>query len=195
MGKLSESVKKILSLKAKSNLDDLVEISSENIVERVNTSKDTLLYSRAIESAITLVKNSSRSLPLLKDKKYLHVSFGNESTYLFNKLKKYINIDYYNSKDYNLLYEKTKYDGIVISYHGSSSSPYASNIIPKNISEVIEKIGKNNNVILTLFLNPYSLNSFEKIDNFNSIIFSTPLLPITTGTPTYKFLTPYSPFK
>ena len=68
------------------------------------------------------------------------------------------------------LFDKTKYDGIIISYHGSSSSPYASNIIPKNVSEVIEKIGENNSVILSLFLNPYSLNSFEKIDHFDSII-------------------------
>ena len=67
----------------------------------------------------------------------------------------------YNSKDYDPLFEKTKYDGIIISYHGSSSSPYASNIIPKNVSEVIEKIGENNSVIsvsythLTLPTTPY----------------------------------------
>ena len=170
MSKLSESVKKILSLKAKSNLDEIIEVSSENILERVNTPKDTLLYSRAMESAITLVKNSSKLLPLSKNKKYLHVSFGNESSYLFDKLRKYVEVDFYNSKDYNSLFDKTKYDGIIISYHGSSSSPYASNIIPQNVSEIIEKIGENNSVILSLFLNPYSLNSFEKIDHFDSII-------------------------
>ena len=170
MIKLAESVKKILSLKARSNLDVITEISSKNILDRVNTPKDSLLYSRAMESAITLVKNNSNSVPLLKDKKYLHVSFGNESTYFFNKLKKYIDVDSHNSKDFSLLFEKTKYDGIIISYQGSSSSPYASNIIPKNVSEIIEKIGKNNAVILSLFLNPYSLNSFEKIDDFDSIV-------------------------
>ncbi len=170
MSKLSESVKKILSLKAKSNLDEIIEVSSENILERVNTPKDTLLYSRAMESAITLVKNSSKLLPLSKNKKYLHVSFGNESSYLFDKLRKYVEVDFYNLKDYNSLFDKTKYDGIIISYHGSSSSPYASNIIPQNVSEIIEKIGENNSVILSLFLNPYSLNSFEKIDHFDSII-------------------------
>ncbi len=54
----------------------------------------------------------------------------NQPIFLKN-LKKYIDLDSYNSKDYNPLFDKTKYDGIVISYHGSSSSPYASNIIPK----------------------------------------------------------------
>ena len=94
MSKLSESVKKILSLKAKSNLDEIIEVSSENIIERVNTPKDTLLYSRAMESAITLVKNNSKLIPLSKNKKYLHVSFGNESSYLFDKLRKYVEVDF-----------------------------------------------------------------------------------------------------
>ena len=59
MGRLSNSVKKILSLKARSNLDNLREISSKKILNKVNTSKDTLLYSRAMGSAITLLKNKS----------------------------------------------------------------------------------------------------------------------------------------
>jgi len=170
MDRLSNSVKKILSLKARSNLDNLREISSKTILNKVNTSKDTLLYSRAMESAITLLKNKSYSLPLTDNKKYLHVSFGNDSDYLLNKLNKYVDVDSYNSKDYNQLFQKTKYDAIIISYHGSSKSPYASNIIPSGISQVIEKIAENNSVVLSLFLNPYGLNSFKKIDGFDSIV-------------------------
>ena len=170
MGRLSNSVKKILSLKARSNLDNLREISSKKILNKVNTSKDTLLYSRAMGSAITLLKNKSYSLPLTDNKKYLHVSFGNDSDYLLNKLNKYVDVDSYNSKDYNELFQKTKYDAIIISYHGSSKSPYASNIIPSDISQVIEKIAENNSVVLSLFLNPYGLNSFKKIDGFDSIV-------------------------
>ncbi len=170
MGRLSNSVKKILSLKARSNLDNLQEISSKTILNKVNTSKDTLLYSRAMESAITLLKNKSYSLPLTDNKKYLHVSFGNDSDYLLNKLNKYVDVDSYNSKDYNQLFQKTKYDAIIISYHGSSKSPYASNIIPSATSQVIEKIAENNSIVLSLFLNPYGLNSFKKIDGFDSIV-------------------------
>ena len=170
MDRLSNSVKKILSLKARSNLDNFREISSKTILNKVNTSKDTLLYSRAMESAITLLKNKSYSLPLTDNKKYLHVSFGNDSDYLLNKLNKYVDVDSYNSKDYNQLFQKTKYDAIIISYHGSSKSPYASNIIPSAISQVIEKIAENNSVVLSLFLNPYGLNSFKKIDGFDSIV-------------------------
>ena len=170
--RLSSSVKKILSLKAKSNLKKFKNISTKNILSKVNTSKDTLLYSKALSSAITLVKNTKGFLPLSSGKKYLHVAFGENDNGepLFNKMSKYLDVDAYADEDLTPLYLKSKYDGIVISYHGSSSSPYASNIIPKNVVEKINKISKNNNVVLNLFLNPYSLNSFRSVDDFESIV-------------------------
>ena len=172
--RLSKSVKKILSLKAKSGLDNYKEIIPKNILEKVNTPKDSLLYSKAMESAITLVKNADQILPLSTNKKYLHVSFGKtkNSEYLTNKMNLYVDIEKFESDDYSSIFNKTDYDAIIISYHGSSSSPYASNIIPDDIVSEINNISKSNNVILNLFLNPYSLNSFKSIDNFESIIIS-----------------------
>jgi beta-N-acetylhexosaminidase len=170
--RLSSSVKKILSLKAKSNLKNFKNISTENILSKVNTSKDTLLYSKAMSSAITLVKNTNNILPLTNNKKYLHVAFGenDRGDHLYDKMNKYLNVDTYTNDDITPLFNKTKYDGILISYHGSSKSPYASNIIPNEIVEKINSISVNNNVVLNLFLNPYSLNSFKSIKNFESIV-------------------------
>ena len=170
--RLSSSVKKILSLKAKSNLKNFKNISTENILSKVNTSKDTLLYSKAMRSAITLVKNTNNILPLTNNKKYLHVAFGenDRGDHLYDKMNKYLNVDTYTNDDITPLFNKTKYDGILISYHGSSKSPYASNIIPNEIVEKINSISVNNNVVLNLFLNPYSLNSFKSIENFESIV-------------------------
>ena len=172
--RLSKSVKKILSLKAKSGLNNYKEIIPKNILEKVNTPKDSLLYSRAMESAITLVKNTDEILPLSANKKYLHVSFGKNknSEYLTNKMDLYVDIEKFEGDDYSSIYKKTDYDAIIISYHGSSSSPYASNIIPDEIVGKIDNISKSNDVVLNLFLNPYSLNSFKSIDNFESIIIS-----------------------
>jgi len=170
--RLSSSVKKILSLKSKSNLNNYQKISSNNILSKVNTSKDTLLYAKAMESSITLIKNNKSILPLSNDKKYLHVAFGKNDNgdHLYKKINKYLELDSYSSQDFTPLYSKTEYDAIIISYHGSSSSPYASNIIPPEIVADINKISKNNNIILNLFLNPYSLNSFKSIDNFETIV-------------------------
>ena len=150
--RLSSSVKKILSLKSKSNLKNYQKISSNNILAKVNTSKDTLLYAKAMESSITLIKNNKSILPLSNDKKYLHVAFGknDNGNYLFNKINKYLELDSYSSKDFTPLYSKTDYDAIIISYHSSSSSPYASNIIPPEIVANINKISRNNNIVSKL---------------------------------------------
>tara|TARA_B100001057_G_scaffold497638_1_gene602309 strand:- start:341 stop:3226 length:2886 start_codon:yes stop_codon:yes gene_type:complete len=172
--RLSKSVKKILSLKAKSGLNNYKQIISKNILERVNTPKDSLLYAKAMESAITLVKNSNESLPLSSEKRYLHIPFGENisSEYLVDKMKNYVDVESFEGEDYSLINDTRVYDAIIISYHGSSSSPYASNIIPDDVVRKINNISKSNNVILNLFLNPYSLNSFNSIDNFESIIIS-----------------------
>ena len=170
--RLSESVKKILKAKANSGLENYLPKSSESILAKLNTSKDTLLYSKAMESAITLVKNRNEKVQIDSDKKYLHISFGEDGTAFQNQLKKTNNIDTYNKDSYESLYQKNDYEAIIISYHGSNSSPYNSYKIPNDVLHIIDNISLNNDVILNLFLNPYSLNSFRSLDNIESIIIS-----------------------
>ena len=143
--RLSKSVKKILSLKARSGLHNYKEIAPKNILEKVNTPKDSLLYSKAMESAITLVKNSKEIMPLSKNKKYLHVSFGKKenSEFFTNKTAMYVDIERFIGDDYTSIHKKTDYDAIIITYHGSSISPYSSNIIPDyDVELVSDKILK-----------------------------------------------------
>ena len=170
--RLSESVKKILKAKANSGLENYLPKSSESILAKLNTSKDTLLYSKAMESAITLVKNRNEKVQIDPDKKYLHISFGEDGTAFQNQLKKTNNIHAYNKDSYKSLYQKNDYEAIIISYHGSNSSPYNSYKIPNDVLHIIDNISLNNDVILNLFLNPYSLNSFSSLDNIESIIIS-----------------------
>ena len=170
--RLSNSVKKILRAKAIVNLDKYLPISSEAILEKLNTPKDTLLYSKAMESAITLVKNQDDIIQLDSDKKYLHISFGENGNHFYNQLNRTHKIDRYNELSYELIYEKVNYDALIITYQGSNSSPFNSYKIPENIVEIINKISLKNDVILNLFLNPYSLNSFNTLDNFKSVIIS-----------------------
>ncbi|MBC8308289.1 MAG: beta-N-acetylglucosaminidase, partial [Pelagibacterales bacterium] len=166
--RLSSSVKKILQAKATVNLNKYSPLSSEFILDKLNTVKDTLLYSKAMESATTLVKNKDDIIQLDPHKKYLHVSFGESGKYFYNQLNKTHKIDKYDKQTYESLFKKVDYDGLIITYQGSNTSPYNSYKIPENIVDIINKISLNNNVILNLFLNPYSLNSFSSIDNIES---------------------------
>jgi len=170
--RLSESVKKILRAKANAGLEDYLPKSSESILTKLNTSKDTLLYSKAMESAITLVKNKNEKVQIDPEKKYLHIGLGEEGNDFYNQLNKTNNIDAFNNNSYETLYQKTDYEAIIISYHGSNSSPYNSYKIPNDVLDIIDNISLNNDIILNLFLNPYSLNSFNSLDNIESIIIS-----------------------
>ena len=70
----------------------------------------------------------------------------------------------------------------------------------ENISDTVRIISRKNK---TNFVNIKSQDDFIEFSKLLfsssprsiSITFSTPLLPIITGTPAYKFFTPYSPFK
>ena len=97
----------------------------KNILDKVNTPKDSLLYSKAMESAITLVKNNDETLPLSTNKKYLHVSFGknNNSEYLTNKMDLYVDVERFEGDDYSSIYNKTDYDAIIISYQRFWGAP------------------------------------------------------------------------
>ncbi len=170
--RLSESVKKILTAKAKAGLVNNLPKSSASILTKLNTPKDTLLYSKAMESAITLVKNNNDKVQIDPDKKYLHVNFGEDGKAFYNQLNRINNIDSYDKDSYEYLYQKTDYESIIITYHGSNNSPYNSYKIPKDVLDIIDSISLNNEVILNLFLNPYSLNSFNSLDNIESIIIS-----------------------
>ena len=117
--RLSESVKKILRAKANAGLENYLPKSSESILTKLNTSKDTLLYSKAMESAITLVKNKNEKVQIDPEKKYLHIGLGEEGNDFYNQLNKTNNIDAFNNNSYETLYQKTDYEAIIISYHGS----------------------------------------------------------------------------
>ena len=87
----------------------------KNILEKVNTPKDSLLYSKAMESAITLVKNSKDIVPLSRNKEYLHVSFGKNtnSEYFTNKMAMYVDVEKFNGDDYASIHKKTDQDAII----------------------------------------------------------------------------------
>ena len=76
--RLSESVKKILIAKAKAGLVKNLPKSSASILTKLNTPKDTLLYSKAMESANTLVKNSNDRVQIDPGRRYLQVNFGED---------------------------------------------------------------------------------------------------------------------
>ncbi|MRH99147.1 serine hydrolase [Kriegella sp. EG-1] len=176
-GKLSEerlahSVKKILQAKYKVGLNRYSPIKIDNLYEDLNSLEDDLLYEKAIENAITVVKNKFYLLGIkrLENKKIAYVKFGDAPNEPFLKeLKKYANVTQVNGKDLATLKKKlSDYNLVIIGLHKSNASPWKSHKFSKNelfwLGEIAKERGSN--LILSVFTNPYALLD---VPSFNSI--------------------------
>ncbi|NND63413.1 MAG: serine hydrolase, partial [Flavobacteriaceae bacterium] len=174
--RLEKSVKKILYAKYKVGLHNYEPISTENIIEDLNSPVDEMLYEEAMEKALTVVKNDSATLPIkdLHNTKIAYVNFGDDSGKPFlNYLRKYTKIDWVREKSLAAYLKKLKrYDYVVIGFHRSNENPWKSYKFTEKEVQWIQKISEENKVILDVFTRPYALLDLESTQNIESIIVS-----------------------
>jgi len=173
--RLSHSVKKILKAKYKVGLNNFKKISQENLIKDLNSVSDKKLYSKAISSAITVIKNKNDIIPLIPNKRYGLITLGDSSSEIFSEyLSKKINIIKINPKNNfkSILNEIKDTDALIISFHRSDKSPF--NAFKFSVEEItlIEKIAKTHPVILNVFVTPYALNSFNNINLIEGVVVS-----------------------
>ncbi len=174
--RLATSVKKILMAKYKVGLSNYKAVKIEGLYEDLNTIEDDLVYERAIENAITIVKNRFSLLPIRKldNKKIAYVRFGEESGEPFLKtLKKYGNVTEVVAKDLSDYKEKLKeFNLVIIGLHKSNESPWKSYKFSKNELFWLQEISRmrTSNTILTVFAKPYSLLDVAHFDTIDGVI-------------------------
>lgn len=174
--RLNQSVRKILNAKYWAGLHNFTPIKEKNISDDIITAKDKVLYRTLIKDAITLVKNENAFLPIkdLSKAKIAYVKLGDSDNFNFtNTLKKYTNVDIITDKNLGKLLQKLKsYNTIIIGYHKSNKTPWKSYKMSKEELTWLHEISKNNNVVLNVFANPYSLLNISNFDNINAILVS-----------------------
>ena len=156
--RLSHSVKKILTAKYDVGLHQYKPINISNIINDLNTEIDNDLYKEVISEAITLIKNDNETLSSIKDSKkiaYIKIGDGTNDTFL-SEIKQQVSVDDLSGK----LLEKTlpqlkNYNTIIISYHQDDTRTI-KHFSDEDI-QLIEKISKNNSVILDVFASQYTL--------------------------------------
>ena len=88
--RLSRSVKKILFAKYKVGLNNYQPIELNSLLSDLNTPYDVMLYEKAIENALTVLKNDRLIIPIRKIEKtkiaYVHMG-DDTGTYFFNQFK------------------------------------------------------------------------------------------------------------
>ncbi|VXB62598.1 Beta-N-acetylglucosaminidase [Flavobacterium sp. 9AF] len=177
-GKLTEerlaySVKKILKYKYLAGLNNYKPIALSNLYEDLNQSKyDAMNYS-LYENAITALKNKDKIFPIkeLEDQRIGFVKIGDgNADYFLNELRKYTAIQEIDITDMDkALEEMENFTKIIVGYHKEDGA-WKNHNFDKNEIEILNKIAKENKVIVTIFAKPYSLLKIAKFSHFEGLI-------------------------
>ena len=179
--RVEESVKKILKAKYKVGLTHKDRVDTKNIYTRLNTKKDTLLIEEAYAKSITLLKNDNKLLPLDPGTTYAHIKLGDDQSDVFEtQLRGYVNIKTVTpSTIAETLTALKDFKKVIISYHRSNRSPFLSADFSKDEIKLIQAIARKHELILNVFVNPYSLIDLGDLSSIEGLIVSYQNSPIS----------------
>ena len=179
--RVEESVKKILKAKYKVGLTHKNMVDTKNIYTRLNTKKDTLLIEEAYAKSITLLKNDNQLLPLDPRTTYAHIKLGDDQSDVFEtKLRDYVNIKTVTpSTIVETLAALKDFKKVIISYHRSNRSPFLSADFSKDDIKLIQAIARKHELVLDIFVNPYSLIDLGDLSSIEALIVSYQNSPIS----------------
>ncbi|HHH52990.1 MAG TPA: beta-N-acetylhexosaminidase, partial [Bacteroidetes bacterium] len=172
MDRLDASVLRILMAKFNIGLYSFENISTENVLEEVNTGEAKALKENLYRNAITFLGKTNDNLPLLPEeysKKIAVVSIGSSKQTAFqSRFDTYFRNDHYNfsyqlsSKDLQYYSKKLKdYDKVIIGLHDYKKWSNVNFGFSPNILKLINGLKEKNGVVLTFFGTPYALKEFS----------------------------------
>ena len=179
--RVEESVKKILKAKYKVGLTHKNRVDTKNIYTRLNTKKDTLLIEEAYAKSITLLKNDNQLLPLDPRTTYAHIKLGDDQSDVFEtQLRDYVNIKTVTPSSIDVTLTALKdFKKVIISYHRSNRSPFLSADFSKDDIKLIQAIARKHELVLDIFVNPYSLIDLGDLSSIEALIVSYQNSPIS----------------
>ena len=179
--RVEESVKKILKAKYKVGLTHNDRVDTKNIYTRLNTKKDTLLIEEAYAKSITLLKNDNQLLPLDPRTTYAHIKLGDDQSDVFEtQLRDYVNIKTVTPSSIDETLTALKdFKKVIISYHRSNRSPFLSADFSKDDIKLIQAIARKHELVLDIFVNPYSLINLGDLSSIEALIVSYQNSPIS----------------
>ena len=172
---------KILRAKQWEGLDNYQEVKKKNLVDDLNKREYELLNRKLSEASLTVLRNEGGIMPLkrLDTLRLASLSIGEEEAVL-NKFQQslslYNQIDHFSIKELesnkndDLLDTLRNYNTIIVSIHTSDKHPWKSYKIGDGTKDIISNLAMKNNVILTVFANPYSLIDFDAAEKTDGLI-------------------------
>ena len=129
-----------------------------------------------VENAMTLLRNEQELIPLqgLQNLKIASLTLGETAINPFqNQLSTYAAVDHFVASQWpahTLMDTLKNYNLVIIGIHSTSQYPYRKYGFRPGYTDLIERISTDNNVILSLFGNPYSLQYFQSFEQMKGLI-------------------------
>lgn len=164
-GILSDSLinakcRKILTYKYILNVHKVKPIETKGLVARLNHTRAEAINRRLHESAVTLLKDHNKVVPLrkLNERRIAAISFGSNNNNAFQQtLRLYADVQCFALADTNNLSEVidklADFNTIIISVHGNN--------VP--VDETVKAICKDKESIFAYFGNPYRMTNYSSI--------------------------------
>lgn len=181
MEQVEASCRKVLMAKAYMGLDTLRTVPSENLQQRITHRKYIPLQEKLVEGAITLVRDSLVSIPFshLERLDYATMNIGVGSpTEFTERLDLYKHGAHYYYEDVTGLPSGEAYDTLMGKYNTLVISLYYTRSfgnnydIPEGLSEYLDTLDFDGNVILNLFGYPYALDVLGSLETADAIMVS-----------------------
>lgn len=179
---IDEKCLKILHFKYKYRLNELKPVSDKELIQDLQTPESELLARQLYESAMTLLVNKNKIIPLthLDTLRIACLVAGDTVRHPFqDRLDNYASIKHFNvipdsssSCTNDLLAQLDSFNLIItaiVNTHASSERNY--NISPYTIN-LINTLKKSKKMILDIFANPYALSMLDDTSNISALLVS-----------------------
>jgi len=167
---IDHRVRKVLYYKQMMGLDKMPPLSTDNLLEDLNSREAEVVNSRLAKAAMTLVRNESEIIPVreIADKRIAVLSIGAPADNPFQTmLSHYARVQQFSlpkthgpEQSAQMLDWLKDFDLVIVGLHRNSNSIARNYGISRANIELLNSLADRQDVILSLFANPYSLISF-----------------------------------
>jgi beta-glucosidase-like glycosyl hydrolase/CubicO group peptidase (beta-lactamase class C family) len=172
---------KILKAKQWMGLDNYSPVDVSIIANEIIVNETKLLDKKLVKSSLTLLQNYDDLLPLerLDTLKIASLSIGESGAEFQSMLSNYTSVTHFTisenpttSEQAAILNKLSKFNLVIAGVHKSNANAWKSYKIDKKTDILLQSIALQSKIIVSVFANPYSLNSFLFTNNFDGLLLS-----------------------
>ncbi len=175
---ISYKCRKVLKTKYWLGLNNYQPIDKENLVKDLNPPSSELVNRALIKESITVLKDREKLLPVrkLNDYSIAAISLGDDDGAAFREaLDWYSLVDSYvydEKKVDDILEDLSLYDLVIVGVHKSNKSPWKKYNISDETKDFVRRLSLQNQFVLDIFANPYSLSEFKEAELADALVVS-----------------------